>query len=156
MKLFLCLFQQILLSIIVFLSCFYTGFTKPVFLENQPINQQLRDHGSRPQGDAFRPEESINQQNDVISTLDEFLDRPSAHNRTARDAGHPCVSKIVRKYDHCRRSYVNVFQCKPTRVSCFQAIPKYGKPLCKTVFGFYQAKFISKCPSLAIDCQCAA
>ena len=143
-----------LLSIVVILSCLYTIFTKPVFLENQAINQRSRDQEDKSEGDNFQPEESINQENDGTSALDEFLDRPSAHNRTARNA-HPCVKKIVRKYDSCRKSHVDEIVCLNTHIACSDAVPKYGKPLCKTVYGFNQLKFIH-CTLLAIDCQCAA
>ena len=150
-----CLFQQTTLSIIVILSCSSLGFTKPVFLQDEAFNQQSRDQETQIQSDAFQPEENINQESDVTGGLDEILDRPSAHNRTARATNHPCVSHIVRKWDGCRKSYVNIFHCDRTHIFCSQAINVHHSPKCKTVYGS-QVKFISKCPLLPVGCQCAA
>ena len=157
------------MPIIVTLSCFSPGSTKPTSLESQAINQKSRDQDSQPQGDAFRPHESNNQESDVSSALGEFLDRPSAHNRTARDVNHPCVAKPPNvKWDNCRKRFVKEVQCLATHVACLDAVAKYYKPLCKTVYGHDNHKrdyFPHKdrlpphrpnCAPLAIGCQCAA
>lgn len=147
--------QQITLTLIVLLSCVSLGSSKPVFLENQAINQQSRDQETRTRGYAFQPEENITSESDATSELEEFLYRPSAHNRTARDTSHSCVSHVVREWDGCRKSYVDIFHCKRSHIFCGRAINRHRSPKCKTVYGS-QAKFISKCPLLPVGCQCDA
>ena len=111
---------------------------------------------TQPQGDAFQPEKSINQENDVTSGMDAYLDKPSAHNRTARDVSSPCFSHIVRKFDKCRQKFVSHVQCLNRHIACYKAINIYHYPKCETVIGYRQIKFIKKCPPLPVGCQCAA
>ena len=113
------------------------------------------DHENQSQGNAFQSEESINQGNDVASRTDTSLDKPSAHNRTVRNVRNPCISNIVRKFDRCRKKFVNQVQCLNRHVACYEAINRYHYPKCKTVIGFRQAKFMEKCAPLTVGCQCA-
>lgn len=138
-------------------SCSNLGFTKPFFLHmpllhNQIFNHQPRDQDPEPQGEAFKSEESISQESDDTSGTGAFLGMPAAHNRTARDVNHPCVSRIIRAWDSCRKSYVDKVQCLSTHIFC---LPVKVPPKCKTVYGYPQAQFISKCAMLPIGCQCA-
>lgn len=150
-----------ILSVIVVLSCSSFGFTKPVFLDrlvlrNQAFRHPPRDQENQPQSDTIHPEESISQESDDTSGVEAFLDSPAAHNRTARDADHPCYSKIVSVLDPCRNDYVNHVVCLNKHVKCFQAIYNHHYPKCKTVYGYHKAKFISKCAMVPIGCQCAS
>ena len=130
------------------------------FHSEEIINQENdvtsgMDHESQPQDNAFQSEESINQGNDVTSLNDTSLDKPSAHNRTARDVRNPCISDIVRKFDRCRQKFVNQVQCLHRHVACYEAINRYHYPKCKTVIGYRQAQFMKKCAPLSVGCQCA-
>ena len=162
-KSFLCrFFQQVILCVIVVLNCSSPRSAKPFSLQNlltrnQAFIQQSREQDTELQDAAFQLDaESRNQESDVTSGVVGFLGRPSAHNRTARDAGRPCVLQIDRKWDACRKKFVNKAQCLGEHKACIQAIPKYGKPLCRTVFGFREVKYSVNCTSIPIDCQCAA
>ena len=155
------LFQQVILSLIVVLNCSSLSNAKPFSLKspltrNQAFTQQSREQDTELQDADFQSDESRNQQSDVTRGMVGFLNIPSAHNRTARDAGRPCVSQIDRKWDDCRKKFVNKVQCLGEHKACIQAIPKYGKPLCRTVFGFREAKYSVNCTSIPVDCQCAA
>ena len=130
-------------SLIVVLSCSSLGFTKQFFQEmpifgNQASNHQSSDTEFQPQGDAFRSEESIGQESDV-----------TAQNRTARNAGHPCHLRSVRKWDSCRKSDVIVAQCLSNHDACYDV-----GSLCAPVFGYPKAKFILICNAVQIGCQC--
>ena len=135
------------------MNCSSLGFTKPLDLTNggQPFQQLSGDLETK----LLSGESSVSESN-VTSVKDRFLNKPTAHNRTARDAGHMCFLKIERMWDHCRGKFVKRVYCKTEHVACFQAILKYNKPLCQTVYGYRQMKYSSNCPSLPIDCQCAA
>ncbi|KAJ7384437.1 hypothetical protein OS493_021850 [Desmophyllum pertusum] len=151
---------EMFLSMVFVLSYINLVFAKPLFLEmpfvrSQAFNQQSHDQDSQPQGDTFEPEESISQESDVTSDVNGFLEIPSVHNRTARNA-HSCISGMVRVYDPCRSSSVDKVQCSRSHPYCNHVIPTYGTPKCQTVFGFRKAKFIGQCDSLPIDCKCAA
>ena len=151
------LFQQVILSVIVVLNCSSLSIAKPFSLKNpltrnQAFTQQSREQENELEDAAFQSDESRNQERGVVG----FFNMPSAHNRTARAAGRPCVLQIDRKWDHCRKKLVNKVQCLGEHKACIQAIPKYGKPLCSTVFGFREAKYSVNCTSIPIDCQCAA
>jgi len=78
-----------------------------------------------------------------------------AHDRTARSV-HPCVSRIVREYDWCRGSRIVKVRCKRRHPVCNPVIPRHGIPKCQTVYGYRNATFVNKCPSLPLDCQCAS
>ena len=148
------------------LSCSNLGFTKSLFLDmpllhNQAFNHPTRDQESQSQGKAFKPAESVSQESDDTSGTGAFLfffftgaflEMPAAHNRTARNVNHPCVSRIIRAWDSCRKNYVDKVQCLSTHVFC---LPVKVPPKCKTVYGYPQAQFISKCAMLPIGCQCA-
>ena len=131
------------------------------FQPEKSINQENdvtsgMDQETQPQGDALQPEKSINQENDVTSGMDAYPDKPSAHNRTARDVSSPCFSHIVRKFDKCRQKFVRHVQCLNRHIACYKAINIYHYPKCETVIGYRQIKFINKCPPLPVGCQCAA
>lgn len=138
------------------------GFTKPFFLDipsSQAFHEQSRDQDIQPQGDGFQLEESTDQESGFASGVEMFLDSPTAHNRTSSDVKErlPCFSHMVKKFDWCRRRFVNHVHCLKKHVACFRAINSvYRAPSCQTVYGFFEAKFVSKCHSLPIDCQCAA
>ena len=154
-------FQQVILSLIVVLNCSSRSIAKPFSLKspltrNQAFTRQSREQETELQDAAFQSDESRNQESYVTRGVVGFLDRPSKHNRTTRDAGRPCVLQIDRTCDDCRKKFVNKVQCLGEHKACIQAIPKYGKPLCRTVFGFRQAKYSVNCTSVPIDCQCAA
>ena len=146
------MFQQVILSILVTFHCSNLGFTKPALLKNEAINQQSRHQDTQSLSDAFQPEESIKQENDVTSGLDEFLERPSAHNRTARNAFHPCVLKIRRMRDSCRNKHVEKYECKSSHTFCsLTTVP----PCCKPVMGYWESLlFKPKCPEIPIGCHC--
>ena len=114
------------------------------------------DQDTQPQGDAFQPKKSINQDIDVTSGMGAYLDKPSAHNRTARDVSSPCFSHIVRKFDKCRQKFVSHVQCLNRHIACYEAINIYHYPKCETVIGYRQTKFINKCRPIPVGCQCAA
>ena len=142
------------LSLVVVLSCLNLSFTKPLSQEapsfrNQALNQLLREQESQ-------PKESVSQETHATSAVDWFPGMPVAHNRTTRDVGHPCVSRIVRVKDWCRNEFVNHVQCLNRHVSCYQAIYNHHYPKCQTVYGYLKAKFVSKCSMLPIGCRCAA
>ena len=161
-KSFLCrLFQQVILSVIAVLNCSSLSIAEPFSLKNpltrnQAFTLQSREQETELEDAAFQSDESRNQESDVTRGVVGFLNKPSAHNRTARAAGRPCVLQIDRKWDHCRKKFVNKVLCLGEHKACIQAIPKYGKPLCRTVFGFREAKYSVNCTSIPIDCQCAA
>lgn len=149
------------LSITVILSVCTMCLTKPFspkipFLRNLAFNQKLRNQETQPNTDAFQPEESISQESNVASVVNEFLDRPTPRNRTTRDASHQCVSRIVRVYDSCRKAFVYHVECLDSHVSCYQAILTQQYDKCSKVYGYWKAKFIGRCPTLPIGCQCAA
>ena len=114
------------------------------------------DQDTQPQGDAFQPEKSIKQDNDVTSGMDAYLDKPFAHNRTARDVSSPCFSHIVRKFDKCRQTFVSHVECLNRHIACHDAIMRYHYPKCETVIGYRQIKFMNKCRPIPVGCQCAA
>ena len=151
------LFQQVILSVIVVLNCSSLSIAKPFPLtRNQAFTQQSREQENELEDAAFQSDESRNQESDVTRGVVGFFNMPSAHNRTARAAGRHCVFQIDRKLDHCRKKLMNKVQCLGEDKTCIQAIPKYGKPLCRTVFGFREAKYSVNCTSIPIDCQSAA
>ena len=131
------------------------------FQPEEGINQENdvttgMDQDTQPQGDAFQPEKSSKQDNDVTSGMDAYLDKPSAHNRTARDVSSPCFSHIVRKFDKCRQTFVSHVQCLNRHIACHDAIMRYHYPKCETVIGYRQIKFTNKCRPIPVGCQCAA
>ncbi|KAL9955479.1 hypothetical protein ACROYT_G036809 [Oculina patagonica] len=126
--------------------------TKPLVLTRRPLLQ------SQQIVDAFKTEESINhlQESDpILSEVSGFSQIPTTQNRTARRV-HPCVSGIVREYNRCRKRWVMKVQCDRAHPACNHVIPIHSIPRCQTVYGFRNSKFISKCPSLPIDCKCAS
>ena len=128
------------------MSCSSLGFTKTLDLKDQPSEQQPVDQETK-----VLSWESKYSESNVTSAADRLLKRSTAHNRTARDAGHMCIFKIERTWDYCRGKLVKRVHCKSEHVACFHAIPKHNKPLCQTVYGYRQAKYSSNCPSLPID-----
>ena len=156
------MFQQVILSAIVVLSCSSLSISKPFTLEspllrNQAFIQQSREQETQHQDATFQPEENRNQESDVTRSLVGFLDKPSAHNRTIRDATIPCFRPNIKsEWDECRGMRVSKDLCLSEHKACLQAIPKYGKTLCQTVYGFRHAKYSKNCTPIPIDCQCAA
>ena len=150
-------FQQLFLSFFIILCGPSLSFTKPFSQKvssyrNHPLVHQSRDEESQGR-DVFQPEEGIDEEIEA-----EFPIRHASHNRTARDANNPCFDYIEgRKWDSCRQKYVDKVHCHRTHGACYGALAQgYSYPACKVVFGYPQAKYISKCAALQIDCQCAA
>ena len=146
---------QLLLPFI--LAFFNLASPKPLllenpFLNNQTVKQQSHDRIFLPQSDVVEPDKRIIHESDAVSSdeIDELLDSRVAHNRTARNT-HGCVAKSVREFDHCRNRYVTKVQCSSMHPACNHVIDKYKTPKCVTVL-----RSSRKCPSLPIDCQCAA
>ena len=107
---------------------------------------------------SFQQEENKSQGVFVTGDSETFLDKPSEHNRTTRQANHWCVKSIERTWDKCRNKFVDRFKCYTEHVSCLKPNSMFVKPSCQTVYGFREAKFfiVTKCKSLPIDCKCAA
>ena len=144
-------FLQTILYIAVIFTCSSPSCTNCLPLEKKESNEQSHDQQTHLQDDAFQPE-NIKQENEVRSRVKGFLDAPSAHNRTTRDANPHCVEKIVREWDTCRKRHVDKFFCLPKHAYCSQWI---APPKCKTVYGYPRADSAKTCPMVAIDCQCA-
>ena len=150
--------QQVILYAIVVLNCSSLSIAKPFTLESPLLRNQAFIQQSREQETAtFQQEENRNQESDVTRGLVGFLDKPSAHNRAIRDAAIPCFRPNIKlEWDECRGMPVSKDLCLSEHKACLQAIPKYGKTLCQTVYGFRHAKYSKNCTAIPIDCQCAA
>ena len=143
-----------MLSSTIFILTWSTlGFSKPILTET--LQGAAGDPVAQIQADAILPEERIHSKSDVTRDLDSAPEMPRAHNRTTRQANNWCLLRIDRVWDNCRGQLVDRYQCRSQHVSCQQAIPKHNKPKCETVYGYPQAKFVSLCASLPIDCRCA-
>ncbi|KAL9955471.1 hypothetical protein ACROYT_G036801 [Oculina patagonica] len=148
--------MAMLISITFVVSYFSLVCAKPLFLEmpllrSQVFNQHSQAEESQPQGDVFEPEESIySHEGNITSDVNEFLEIPTAHNRTARST-HPCVSKVWRERDSCRNRWVQMVQCDRTHPACNHVIPIHSIPKCQTVYSYYH-----NCPSIPVDCKCAS
>ncbi|XP_074605816.1 uncharacterized protein LOC141858867 [Acropora palmata] len=80
-----------------------------------------------------------------------------ARSRIARDTGNAfCVKKIEWKWDSCRKAFVQRVHCLNSHISCYDSIVKYKYPKCITVYGYRNNKFLGKCRTLPLACQCAA
>ena len=66
---------------------------------------------------------------------------------------HACVLRVVRDFDSCRNTWVDKVQCKRRHPACSHVVSTHGTPKCHPVYGFRNATFVTKCPSLPIDCQ---
>ena len=158
------LFQLMISLLIVVLSCSTLCLTKPLFpempfLHNHTATHQSLDQDYHIQNTIVQPElEYIeNAENEVTSSLEGYFSKHVVSNRTARDANNPCFDYTERKWDSCRQKYVFEVHCHSTHAACYGALAQgYSYPACKVVIGYPQAKFISKCNALQIDCQCAA
>ena len=138
---------------------FNLAFAKPFypempFLRSQAFNQNSQGQDSQTVVDAIEPEESISQESNHTSKENGILESPNAHDRIARNT-HPCVSRVVRDFDSCRNIWVDKVQCKRRHPACSHVVSTHGSPKCQPVYGFRNATFVTKCPSLPIDCQCA-
>ena len=68
----------------------------------------------------------------------------------------PCVSdEMPAKFDSCRNKIITEVRCLQRSSDCLPSIFKWGFPKCKTVYGYKEAKYITRCNRIAIDCQCA-
>ena len=152
-------------SIIVVLSCSTLCLTKPLFPEtpflyNHTATHQSRDQDYNSEDAIVQPELKYfgNAESEVTSSLEQFLNKHVVSNRTARDANNPCFYYIeARTWDSCRQKYVDKVHCHSMHTACYGALAQgYSYPACKVVIGYPQAKYISKCAALPIDCQCAA
>ena len=154
-----------ILLLIVVLSCFTLCLTKPLFphempfLHNHTATHQSRDQDYRSQDTIVQSELEYteNAESEVTSSLEGFLNKHVVSNRTARDANNPCFEYTERKWDSCRQKYVYEVLCRSTHAACYGALAQgYSTTACKVVIGYPQAKYISKCNALQIDCQCVA
>ena len=133
---------------------------KPLSLEKPYLgshfNQHTQGRDSQPLNDDIEHGhgESISQESNHTTDGKGFLESPTARNRIARNA-HPCVSKVVREFDSCRNLWVDKVECKGRHPACNYVIPIHRVAKCRTVYGFRNAMFVSKCSALPIDCQCA-
>ena len=135
-------------------SFFHLGFANHFYpempyLRSQAYNQHSQGLDSQPTVDAIAPEESNNP-----SDPNGSLESPTAYSRIARNT-HPCVSRVVREFDSCRNLWVDKVQCKRRHPACNHVVRKYGTPKCQPAYGFRNATFVNKCPSIPTDCQCA-
>lgn len=154
-------FQQLLLCLIVILNGSSRGFTKPLNAKTVIFSKPyLREQDSQSQVDVFQHEakESIDEKDKVTKTEEEFLSGQVAYNRTARDDDFkPCLKNTKIKWDSCRQNFVEEVYCFSTHPACYRALTQgYSYTACKVVIGYRQIKYHSKCPTLQIDCQCAA
>ena len=153
------------MTILVLLSLSSFCFSNTIFRrEKKDTHEQFsaadvkQVHGIR----AFQQEENMSQKGiKVTSDLGTVLsDKPTTHNRTARQTDHWCVESVIKTWDRCRQKYVDKFKCYSEYVSCLVSSPNrpFTKPLCQTVYGFREIKYSihHKCKSLPIDCKCAA
>ena len=100
---------------------------------------------------------SISHQQEPLFDNQTISHQSVAHNGTAGGADNPCLYDRGMKWDSCRQKYVQEVHCRSTHAACYGALAKgYSYPACKVVIGYPQAKYISKCAALPIDCQCAA
>ena len=148
-----------LLSMAFVFSYFNMVCAKPLFLEmpflrSQVANQHSQGEDSQPLGEAFEPERNISQESDITSDGDGFLEILTMHNRTTRST-HPCVSVVKKEYDSCRGIRVEKVECEGRHPACNHVIPIHKRPLCVTVYGYKDSRFVTKCPSLPLDCKCA-
>ena len=158
------LFQLMISLLIVVLSCSTLCLTKPLFpvlpfLHNHTATHQSRDQHYHIQDTIVQLElEYIeNTEIEVSSSLEGYFSKHVVSNRTARDANNPCFDYTERKWDSCRQKYVFEVHCHSTHAACYGALAQgYSTTACMAVIGYPQAKFISKCKALQIDCQGAA
>ena len=134
-------------------------FAKPLYLEmpsprSQAFNQFSQGQDSQPLSDAIELEESISQESNITSDGNGFLESPTAHHRIASNT-HPCVSRVVREFDSFRNLWVGKVQCKRRHPTCNHVVRKYRRPKCQPVYGFRNVTFVTTCPSIPTDCQCA-
>ena len=128
-------------------------------LYNYTATYQSRDQDYYSQDAIVQPELKYieNAESEVSSSLEQFLNKHVVRNRTARDVNNPCLQKTVKTWDKCRQKYVYEVCCHSAHTACYGALTQgYSYTACKVVIGYPQAKYISKCKALQIDCQCAA
>ena len=148
-------FVKVLISMAFVFSYFFLVFSKPLYPKTPfPRSHYSQVRDSQPLSDAVEPEEDISQESNNTNDVTGFLESPTAHDRIARNA-HPCISKVVREFEPCRNLWVDKVQCKRRHPTCSFVISTHGTPKCQPVYGFRDATFVTKCPSLPIDCQCA-
>ena len=140
-----------LLSLAFVFSHFKVVFAKPLYPElpsprSQAWNQHSQGQDSQSLSDATESKASISQESNNTSD-GKFLESPTAHDRIARNT-HPCVSRVVREFDSCRNIWVDKVQCKRSHPACSYVVGTHGIPKCQPVYGFRNASFVAKCPSL--------
>ena len=75
---------------------------KSLFLEMPFLGSHTFTYHS--QREDSEPEDSISQESNIASDLNEFLEIFTAHDRTARST-HPCVLGIVKEFNSWRNSF---------------------------------------------------
>ena len=129
------------------------------FLHNHTASHQSRDQYYHSQDTIVQPglEYIENAENEVTSSKEGFFNKHVVSKRIARGVNNSCFDKEVRKWDSCRKKYVYEVHCRKHHVACYEAVAQGSSyPACNVVSGYPQAKFISKCSALQVDCQCAA
>ena len=147
-----------LLSMVFAFSFYNLVCAKPPFLEascSHSFNQLSQGGESQPQGEAFEPEESISQGSNITSNLKGSLKISTSRKRIA-SRSHICVSGMTKEYDFCRQSLVTKAKCRKHSSACMHVIPQFHRPMCITIQGYRNDRFVNKCPPLpnAIDCGC--
>ena len=152
-----------ILSLLIVLSCTTLCLTKPhstemPFLHSHTTSHQSRDQDYHSQGATVQPElKYIDNENEVTSRIEPVFYKRAVSHRTTRNTNGSCIKSKKLKWDSCRQKYVSEVNCHSTSPACYGALAQgYSTTPCKVVIGYPQAKFISKCKALQIDCQCAA
>ena len=129
-------------------------FANSLYYKIRLLRSQADQHlqVSQPVVDAIEPEESITEESNYKRNGN--MEKTTEHDRIARNT-HACVLRVVRDFDSCRNAWVDKVQCKRRHPACSHVVSTHGTPKCQPVYGFINATFVTKCPSLPIDCQCA-
>ena len=136
-------YVKVLLSMMFVFSYFNLVFAKPLHEETQS-RQYSQDRDFQPFLVDATEHEGYNSKTRNHTSVD----------RIARNT-QPCVESVVREFDDCRNQLVDKVQCKRRHPACSHVVSIHGIPKCQPVYGFRNATFVTKCPSLPIDCQCA-
>ena len=129
-------------------------FANSLYYKIRLLRSQANQHlqVSQPVVDAIQPEKSITEESNYKRNGN--MENTTEHDRIARNT-HACVLRVVRDFDSCRNTWVDKVQCKRRHPACSHVVSTHGTPKCQPVYGFINATFVTKCPSLPIDCQCA-
>ena len=161
-------FKQIIVLMILILSCSRLSLTKPPstrslisrHLDKRPSHNAMPSKQKRASTKRIMSQVvgkntpsvktmASNQRRASTKRASQEVWTQSAHNRTARDHGSKaCFSHIERKFNKCRQKFVSQVQCLNRHIACYHAINTYHYPKCKTVIGYRQIKFMKKVSSI--------